>query len=85
MRKYGIPSFAVFAFANDDRTVRLLVTRSTSSFEFLGQVSSASYALPSQAAYFSSRYSSPRLTKAVSYSLMAASEVTEGGLEMISL
>ena len=35
--------------------------------------------------YFSSRYSSPKLTNAVSYSLMAASEVTEGGLEIISL
>lgn len=35
--------------------------------------------------HFSSRYNSPRLTRAVSYSRVAASEVTEGGLEMISL
>ena len=35
--------------------------------------------------HFSSRYSSPKLIKADSYSLTAASDVTEGGLEMISL
>ena len=34
---------------------------------------------------FSSRYSSPKLIRADSYSLTAASDVTEGGFEMISL
>lgn len=34
-KKRYIPSFAVFALANDERTVRLLVTSSTSSCVFL--------------------------------------------------
>ena len=35
--------------------------------------------------YFSSRYSSPSLIRAASYSLTAASDVTEGGVEMMFL
>jgi len=35
--------------------------------------------------HFSSPYNSPRLINAVSYSRTAASDVMEGGLEMISL
>jgi hypothetical protein len=80
-----IPSFAVFAFAKEDNTVRLLVTRSTNSSTFLLDVSDIPTSLPHAYAHFSSRYNSPRLTNAVSYSRIAASEVTEGGFEMISL
>lgn len=36
-------------------------------------------------AHFSSRYNSPKLIRAVSYSLMAASDVTEGGFDTMSL
>jgi hypothetical protein len=80
-----IPSFAVFAFAKEDNTVRLVVTSSTSSSGFLHVISNAQPENIHSEAHFSSRYSSPKLTSAVSYSRTAASEVTEGGLEMISL
>jgi hypothetical protein len=81
-----VPSFAVFAFANEERVVRLVVTRSTNASAFLQEVSiTALRATDSASSHFSSRYNSPKLTKAVSYSRTAASEVTAGGLEMISL
>jgi hypothetical protein len=85
MKLLRIPSFAVFAFANDDSTVRLVVIRSTNPFAFLFVVSDYPNFLPNRGAHFSSRYSSPKLTRAVSYSRTAASEVAAGGLEMISL
>lgn len=80
-----IPSFAVFAFAKEDNTPLLVVIRSTSSSAFLLGVSNMHNQTPLHGPYFSSRYNSPRLTKAVSYSRTAASDVTAGGLEMISL
>jgi hypothetical protein len=80
-----IPNFAVFAFANEDNTVRVDVISSTSSFAFLAMISIMILRTFGIVLYFSSRYSSPKLTRAVSYSRTAASEVTEGGFEMISL
>lgn len=61
-------SLAVFAFAKEDRTVLLLVTRAARASVFLW-----------------SRYSSPRATRACSYSRMAASDVMDGVLEMMSV
>src|SRR3979411_2941737 len=64
-----IPSFAVFAFANDDKTVLLLVTKSTSCCEFLSHSQHHRSHLPMshvtvRNAHFSSRYSSPKLINA---------------------
>lgn len=80
-----VPNLAVFAFANEDNTVRLVVIRFTNSSAFLSNVSHAQPEATRSSTHFSSRYNSPKLTKAVSYSRTAASEVAEGGLEMISL
>ena len=79
-----LPSFAVLAFAKEDNTVRLVLISSTKSSAFLNAVSIIQH-VADNLSHFSSRYSSPKQTKAVSYSRTAASEVTEGGLEMISL
>jgi hypothetical protein len=81
----NVPSFAVFALAKEDNTVRLVVIRSTKSLALLNTVSINPYNLAGLNPHFSSRYNSPKLTNAVSYSRTAASEVTEGGLEMMSL
>jgi hypothetical protein len=80
-----IPSFAVLAFAKEDNTVRLVSIKLTNSFTFLLYVSLSPQLLFCCISHFSSLYNSPRLTRAVSYSLTAASEVAEGGLEIISL
>lgn len=80
-----IPNLAVFAFANEDKTVRLVVIRFTSSSAFLLSFSIPVLSNFQGPSHFSSRYNSPKLTRAVSYSRTAASEVTEGGFEIMSL
>ncbi len=86
-RSEDAPSLAVLAFANDDSTVLLLVTKPTSCSVFLCcvRLGALPRLLAARPAYFWSRYSSPRLMRAASYSLTAASEVTDGGFETISL
>lgn len=90
-----IPSFDDFALAKDEKTVRLSLTRSTSSWVFLYSCVSSNckhtgrWQRTARAqcgdTNFSSRYSCPKLIRADSYSLVAASEVAAGALDVISL
>lgn len=82
---HDIPNFAVFAFAKEESTPLLVVIKSTNSSAFLQDVRDLHNQTLLHGAYFSSRYNSPRLTKAVSYSRMAASDVADGGWEITSL
>lgn len=88
-----VPSFDDFALAKEERTVLLSRTRSTSSCVFLDRGRQQAelfrclvgWCTLDMQTYFSFLYSSPKLINACSYSRVAASELAEGALEIISL